>query len=77
MKLIEQKGIAELEAERSNVNYNIIRHFFKNNYPLIINEVDNAQFKITTLIEKKNFIKNKFFESTQKLILRKIKRILG
>ena len=74
MKLIEQKGIAELEAEKSNVNYNIIRHFFKNNYPLIINEVDNAQFKITTLIEKKNFIKNKFFESTQKLILRKIKR---
>ena len=74
MKLIEQKGIVELEAEKSNVNYNIIRYFFKNNYPLIINEVDNAQFKITALIEKKNDIKNKFLECSKKLVLMKLKR---
>ena len=74
MKLIEQKGIVELEAEKSNVNYNIIRYFFKNNYPLLINEVDNAQFKITALIEKKDDIKNKFLEASQKLVLMKLKR---
>ena len=74
MKLIEQKGILELEAEKSNVNYNIIRHFFKNNYPLIIKEVDSAQIEVAALIKKKNYIKNKFFESTEKLILTKIKR---
>ena len=74
MKLIEQKGIVELEAEKSNVNYNIIRYFFKNNYPLLINEVDNAQFKITALIEKKDNIKNKFLEASQKLVLMKLKR---
>jgi len=74
MKLIEQKGIIELEAEKSNVNYNIIRYFFNNNYPLLINEVDNAQFKIAALIEKKNNIKNKFLESSQKLILMKLKK---
>ena len=74
MKLIEQKGIVELEAEKSNVNYNIIRYFFKNNYPLLINEVDNAQFKITALIEKKDEIKNKFLEASKKLVLMKLKR---
>ena len=74
MKLIEQKGIVELEAEKSNVNYNIIRYFFKNNYPLLINEVDNAQFKITALIEKKDDIKNKFLEASQELVLMKLKR---
>ena len=74
MKLIEQKGIVELEAEKSNVNYNIIRYFFKNNYPLLINEVDNAQFKITALIEKKDDIKNKFLEASKKLVLMKLKR---
>ena len=74
MKLIEQKGIVELEAEKSNVNYNIIRYFFKNNYPLLINEVDNAQFKITALIEKKDDIKNKFLEASKKLVLIKLKR---
>ena len=74
MKLIEQKGIIELEAEKSNVNYNIIRYFFNNNYPLLINEVDNAQFKIAALIEKKNNVKNKFLESSQKLILMKLKK---
>ena len=74
MKLIEQKGILELEAEKSNVNYNIIRHFFKNNYPLIIKEVDSAQIEVAALIKKKNNIKKKFFESTEKLILTKIKR---
>jgi len=74
MKLIEQKGIIELETEKSNVNYNIIRYFFNNNYPLLINEVDNAQFKITALIEKKNNVKNKFLESSQKLVLMKLKR---
>ena len=74
MKLIEQKGIVELEAEKSNVNYNIIRYFFKSNYPLLINEVDNAQFKITALIEKKDEIKNKFLEASKKLVLMKLKR---
>ena len=71
MKLIEQKGLVELEAEKSNVNYNIIRYFFKSNYPLLINEVDNAKFKITALFVKKDDLKNKFLEASQKLILMK------
>ena len=74
MKLIEQKGIVELESEKSNVNYNIIRYFFKKNYPLLINEVDNAHFKIADLIEKKNLLKNKLIVATQKMILIKLKR---
>ena len=74
MKLIEQKGIIELESEKSNVNYNIIRYFFKKNYPLLINEVDNAHFKIADLIEKKNLLKNKLIVATQKMILIKLKR---
>jgi hypothetical protein len=73
-KIIEQKGKIELEAEKSNINYNVIKYFFKNNYPLLINEVDNVQFKINNLIEKKNNLKNKFLDTTQKMILMKIKR---
>ena len=30
-KLIEQKGIIELEAEKSNINYDLIKYFFINN----------------------------------------------
>ena len=73
-KIIEQKGKIELEAEKSNINYNAIKYFFKQNYPLLINEVDNVQFKINNLIEKKNNLKNKFLDTTQKMILMKIKR---
>ena len=73
-KIIEQKGIIELAAEKSNINYNIIKYFFKNNYPLLVNEVDNVQFKITNLIEKKNHLKNKFIDTTQKMIMVKLKR---
>ena len=73
-KLIEQKGIIELEAERSNINYDIIKYYFKNNYPMLVNQVDNMQFKLTYLIDKKNNIKTKFIETTQKMILAKIKR---
>ena len=73
-KIIEQKGIIELAAEKSNINYNIIKYFFKNNYPLLVNEVDNVQFKITNLIEKKNHLKNKFIDTTQKMIMMKLKR---
>ena len=73
-KIIGQKGIIELEAEKSNINYNIIRHFFNNNYPKIINEVDNVHFKIENLMEKKNYLKGKFLEVTEKLIMMKMKR---
>ena len=73
-KIIEQKGILELEAEKSNVNYNIIRHFFNNNYPKLINEVNNVHFKIDNLMEKKNHLKSKFLEVTEKLIMMKMKR---
>ena len=73
-KIIEQKGIIELAAEKSNINYNIIKYFFKNNYPLLVNEVDNVQFKIANLIEKKNHLKNKFMDTTQKMIMMKLKR---
>ena len=74
IKLIEQKGIIELEAEKSNINYDIIKLFFRNNYPLLVNEVDNMQFKITNLVNKKNFLKTKFIDSTQRMILLKLKR---
>ena len=74
MKIIEQKGIIELASEKSNINNNIIKYFFKNNYPKLINEVDNVNFKITDLIEKKNYLKSKFIDSTQKIILMKLKR---
>ena len=73
-KLIEQKGILELEAEKSNINYDLIKYFFRNNYPMIINQVDNMQFKVSYLVDKKNNIKKKFFDATQKMILAKIKR---
>ena len=59
-KLIEQKGIIELEAEKSNINYDIIKLYFRNNYPMLVNQVDNMQFKLTYLINKKNKIKTKF-----------------
>ena len=45
-KLIEQKGIIELEAEKSNINYDLIKYFFINNYPLSITQVENMQFKV-------------------------------
>jgi len=73
-KLIEQKGILELQSEKSNINYDLIKFYFRNNYPLLINEVDNMQFKVTYLVNKKNNIKTKFIDTTQKMILAKIKR---
>jgi hypothetical protein len=51
-KMIEQKGIIELEAEKSNINYDIIKNFFENNYPKLISEVSNVHFKISDLIEE-------------------------
>ena len=74
IKMIEQKGIVELESEKSNVNYNLIKYFFRNNYPKLINEVNNIYSKITILIEKKNFLKKNFIDITQKLIMKKLKR---
>ena len=73
-KLIEQKGIVELEKEKSNINYDIIKLFFINNYPLSVTLVDNMQLKVKNLIHKKNMLKNKFIDLTQKMILLKIKR---
>ena len=73
-KLIEQKGLLELEAEKSNINYDLIKYFFRNNYPLMINQVDNMQFKVSYLVNKKNNIKTKFIDATQRMILAKIKR---
>ena len=70
-KLIEQKGILELQTEKSNINYDLIKFYFRNNYPLLINEVDNMQFKVTYLVNKKNNIKTKFIDTTQKMILAK------
>ena len=74
MKMIEQKGIVELESEKSNVNYNLIKYFFRNNYPKLINEVNDVYSKITTLIDKKNFFKKNFLDITRKLIMKKLKR---
>ena len=74
IKIIEQKGIIELEEEKSKINYNIIKYFFKNNYPILINEVNNVHFKIGDLIEKKNYLKSKFIDATIKLIMMKLKR---
>ena len=73
-KLIEQKGLLELEAEKSNINYDLIKYFFRNNYPLMISQVDNMQFKVSYLVNKKNNIKAKFIDATQRMILAKIKR---
>ena len=73
-KLIEQKGLLELEAEKSNINYDLIKYFFRNNYPLMISQVDNIQFKVSYLVNKKNNIKTKFIDATQRMILAKIKR---
>ena len=73
-KLIEQKGLIELEAEKSNINYDLIKYFFRNNYPLMISQVDNMQFKVSYLVNKKNNIKAKFIDATQRMILAKIKR---
>ena len=73
-KLIEQKGILELEAEKSNINYDLVKFYFKNNYPMLISQVDNMQFKLSYLINKKNRIKTKFIKATQRIILAKIKR---
>ena len=73
-KLIEQKGLLELEAEKSNINYDLIKYFFRNNYPLMISQVDNMQFKVSYLVNKKNNIKTKFIDATQRMILAKIKR---
>ena len=74
MKMIEQKGIVELESEKSKVNYNLIKYFFRNNYPKLINEVNDVYSKITTLIDKKNFFKKNFLDITRKLIMKKLKR---
>ena len=73
-KLIEQKGIVELESEKSNINYDLIKYFFVKNYPLSISNVDNMQFKVNNLINKKNMLKSKFIDISQKLILIRIKR---
>ena len=73
-KLIEQKGILELEAEKSNINYDIVKFYFRNNYPMLVSQVDNMQFKLSYLINKKNNIKTKFIINTQKMMLAKIKR---
>ena len=73
-KLIEQKGIIELETEKSNINYDLIKHFFINNYPLSVTQVENMQYKINDLINKKNILKNKFIFLSQRMILLKIKR---
>ena len=73
-RLIEQKGIVELEAEKSNINYDIIKFYFRNNYPMLVSQVDNMQFKLSYLINKKNNIKTKFINATQRMILAKIKR---
>ena len=73
-KLIEQKGIVELESEKSNINYDLIKYFFVKNYPLSISNVDNMQFKVNNLVNKKNMLKSKFIEISQKLMLIRIKR---
>ena len=70
-KLIEQKGLLELEAEKSNINYDLIKYFFRNNYPLMISQVDNMQFKVSYLVNKKNNIKTKFIDATQRMILKR------
>lgn len=74
MKLIEQKGVVELEEEKSKINNNIIRYYVQNNYPRLVNEVNNVDFKITDLIEKKNYLKNKFMTATMKIMMMKLKR---
>ena len=56
-KLIEQKGIIELEAEKSNINYDLIKYFFINNYPLNITQVENMQYKVNNLVNKKKYVK--------------------
>ena len=56
-KLIEQKGIVELESEKSNINYDLIKYFFVKNYPLSISNVDNIQFKVNNLVNKKKYVK--------------------
>ena len=73
-KLIEQKGIVELESEKSNINYDLIKYYFVKNYPLSISNVENMQFKVNNLINKKNMLKSKFIDISQKLILIRIKR---
>ena len=73
-KLIEQKGIIELEAEKSNINYDLIKYFFINNYPLSKTQVENMQFKVNNLVNKKNMLKDKFIFLSQRMILLKIKR---
>ena len=73
-KLIEQKGIIELESEKSNINYDLIKYYFVKNYPLSIRNVDNMQFKVNNLVNKKNMLKSKFIEISQKLMLIRIKR---
>ena len=73
-KLIEQKGIIELEAEKSNINYDLIKYFFINNYPLNITQVENMQYKVNNLVNKKNMLKDKFIFLSQRMILLKIKR---
>ena len=73
-KLIEQKGIIELEAEKSNINYDLIKYFFIKNYPLSVTQVDNMQYKVNDLVNKKNMLKNKFIYLSQRMMLLKIKR---
>ena len=73
-KLVERKGVIELEAEKSNINYDLIKYFFINNYPLNITQVENMQYKVNNLVNKKNMLKDKFIFHSQRMILLKIKR---
>ena len=73
-QLIEQKGIIELESEKSQINYDLIKLFFINNYPKIVKQVNSLQNEVKILVNKKNMLKNKFIDISQKMILTKIKK---
>ena len=73
-QLIEQKGIIELESEKSQINYDLIKLFFINNYPKIVKQVNSLQNEVKILVNKKNMLKNKFIDISQKMILIKIKK---
>ena len=73
-QLIEQKGIIELESEKSQINYDLIKLFFINNYPKIVKQVNSLQNEVKILVNKKNILKNKFIDISQKMILTKIKK---
>lgn len=52
-QLIEQKGIIELESEKSQINYDLIKLFFINNYPKIVKQVNSLQNEVKILVNKK------------------------